>query len=294
VSPTPSLIIELNSLVLLSLRSLAKEVSVLLVGNLLIAGIVPEVGSVVTVGVLQSSEASLDGVTKGTGMTTRGGVDIINTSKSKELLEGRRSNNTRTTRSRNQTHTDGTALTSNLNGNSVDLTRVLTPITTTDGDDGHLSNKDSTTNSSGNFLTALGTKTNVTVAITNGDESLETGSLTSSGLLLDRENLHDFILKVGKKLIDNFRLLDGKGEGINLLNRGDLVSLHQTTNLGHGDPFLRLLNVTTRTAGLTATATRTAFSSRLSSGSLSGNFNRNFNRNYGLYTSYYFKIYLQP
>ena len=240
-----------------------------MVGDLLIASVVPEVRSVVTVGVLESSEASLDGVTESTGVTTRAGVDIINTGKSKDLLKTGRSDNTSTTRSRNKTDTDRTALTSDLDGDSVDLTSVVTPVTTADRNDVHLSTEESTANGSGDFLVSLGTKTDMTVTVTNSDESLETKSLTGSGLLLDGEDLHDFFLETREELVDNFRLLDGEGEEGNFFNGVDLTSLDQTTEFGDGNPFVGFLVSRALASG---TATTTAFFLRSLSGSRSRNY----------------------
>ena len=272
VSPTLSSICHSMNLVL----SLVQEIGELLVGDSLSALVVPEVGSVVRVGLTEGSNGGLDGVTQSTGVTTRAGVHVINSSKSEELLHHGRSNNTSSTRSGDQAHTDGTALASHLNGDGVDLTLVGTPIATAHGNDGHLGNQDGSLDGSGHFLGALGTKTDMTVAVTDSDEGLEAGSLSGSGLLLDGEHLHNLLLKIGKQLVDNLGFLDGQGEQVDLLDGGDLTGLHQTTKLGHGHPFALLLSVAARAALLTATATRALLLHR----SLSGNFSRNFSRNY--------------
>ncbi len=170
-------------------------------------------------------------------MTSGGGVDILNTGHGKNLLEDGSGDNTSTTRSSNQTDTDGTALTSDLDGDGVGLAGVETPIASTDGDDVHLGGKDGTSDGGGDFLSALGAHTDVTVEVTDGDEGLETGSLTGSGLLLDREDLHDLFLKVGEELIDNFGLLDGEGVEEDLLDGGDLSLLDETAELGDGGPL---------------------------------------------------------
>jgi hypothetical protein len=57
-------------------------------------------------------------------------------------------------------------------------TDLVTPITTTDRDQGKLGLDESTTNSSGDLTRALDTKTKVTIAITDGNKSLETSALT--------------------------------------------------------------------------------------------------------------------
>ena len=65
------------------------------------------------------------------------------------------------------------------------LTKVGTPVTTTDGDDGELGNDDGGADGSGDFLGSLDAETDVTLGVTNDDNGLETGTLTGTGLLLD-------------------------------------------------------------------------------------------------------------
>ena len=178
MSPTLSLILSFRIdycffLILLHLSLLAEEISELLVGDLLGAGVVPEVRSVVRVGVLQGSEASLDRVTQSTGVTTRAGVHVINSSQSQHLLQNGRSDDSSSTRSRDQAHAHRSALASDLHRHGVHGSGVVTPVSTADGDDRHLGNQNGSLDGSGDFLSALRTKTHMTVAITNGDESLE-------------------------------------------------------------------------------------------------------------------------
>ena len=45
------------------------------------------------------------------------------------------------------------------------------------------------------LLAALDAESDVTVVVTDGYEGLEPGPLTSSGLLLHRHNLQNFVLK---------------------------------------------------------------------------------------------------
>jgi hypothetical protein len=139
----------------------------------------------------------------------------------------------------------------------VGSTKVGSPVTTTDGDDGKLGEDNSTTNSGSNFLGTLDTQTNMTVFVTNDNEGLETSTLTSSGLLLNRHDLHDFILKLGKEVINDLILLDGKREEIDFFNRLDLVSLDETTEFGDRNPFVLFFS-TTSTSATTATTTSTS------------------------------------
>jgi hypothetical protein len=67
----------------------------------------------------------------------------------------------------------------------VRLTKVGTPVTTTDGQNAELGNDDGCADGGSNFLGGLDSKTDVTLAVTNDDNGLETGTLTGTGLLLD-------------------------------------------------------------------------------------------------------------
>jgi hypothetical protein len=71
----------------------------------------------------------------------------------------------------------------------VRSTEVGTPVASSDGDDAELGDDDGGTDSSGDFLGGLDTKTNVALRVTNDDDGLESGSLTGTGLLLDRLDL---------------------------------------------------------------------------------------------------------
>jgi hypothetical protein len=226
---------------------LSKEVRELLVRTLGELGLFPEIGSQETVSVTNGSEGSLDEVTESTGRTTRGSITIGDTSQLKDTLGSGRGDNTSTTGSRNQTRHNGTTTTSDLTGDGVRLTKVGTPVTTTNGDNGKLGKDDTTTNGSSDFLGTLDTQTDMTILITNDNESLETSTLTSSSLLLNRHDLHDLIGKLGKEIVDDLILLDGQREKINLFNRLDLVSLNKTTELGNRNPFVLFLTTTSTT-----------------------------------------------
>ena len=69
------------------------------------------------------------------------------------------------------------------------VTKIGTPVPPTDGKHGQLCNDDGRTDSSGDFLGGLNTEPNVTVAITDDNDGLEPGALTSTSLLLDRLDL---------------------------------------------------------------------------------------------------------
>lgn len=73
------------------------------------------------------------------------------------------------------------------------LTKVGAPVTSSDGNDGNLSNDDGGANGSGDFLGCLDTETNVSVGVSNDHDSLETCALTGTGLLLNWLDLRDQI-----------------------------------------------------------------------------------------------------
>ena len=75
------------------------------------------------------------------------------------------------------------------------LTKVGTPVTSPDGQDGELGNGDGGTDSSSDFLGGLDTETNVTLGVTDEDDGLETGTLTGTGLLLDGFDLHNKFIR---------------------------------------------------------------------------------------------------
>ena len=82
------------------------------------------------------------------------------------------------------------------------------------------------------FLSTLNTNTNVTVFVTGGNDGLESGSLTSLGLLLDGQDAHDFIeeflvdLLLRDKFLYNWCLLDWDGMSIDFFEGFDVTSSH--------------------------------------------------------------------
>jgi hypothetical protein len=71
----------------------------------------------------------------------------------------------------------------------VRFTKVGAPVTTTDRNNADLGDDDGGTDSSSDFLGGLDTETDVTLAVTDDDDGLETSTLTGTGLLLDRLDL---------------------------------------------------------------------------------------------------------
>lgn len=217
--------------------------------------LVPQIRGEESVGIAKSSEGGLQRILSSTGAANRRGVAILDTSKLEKLLDSRGCNDILTTRSRDETDSDAATFSSSLRGNGVGETDHRTPVATANGDQVELSNADSSANSSCNLLGSLDTKTDVTVTITNDDNSTEAVALTGTSLLLNRLDLHDLIFKIRDKLVDDLSLLDWKRVGIDLLEGVDLASLHETAKLGDGFPSLLF---TASTSGTTTSGATTA------------------------------------
>jgi len=222
---------------------------VALVGGGLELVLLPEVRGEVAVGVSKGVVSSLDEVTHRLGVSTGGGVGILESSHGQQLLRSRGSDEAGSTGSGDDPEADGSAGSSDLDGDSVGLSGLATPETAADGDDGGLGGPDGSADGGGDFSGSLDSESNVAVGVSDGDEGLETSALTSSRLLLDGHNLHDLILEgVLEEVIDDLVLLDGQGVAEDLLQGADLAGLDQAAELGHGDPVAALLLVLAPTA----------------------------------------------
>ena len=202
-------------------------------------------------------------------MTGGGGVNIIDTSELEELLGDGGSDNTGSSGSGDELASDGSSFTVDLGGDGMDGTNLVTPVTSSDGDEGKLGSDEGTLNGDLDFLSDLDTETDVTVVITDGNESLEAGTLSGLGLLLDGDDLHDLILELlvaftsvlvflGNEGLNDLGFLDWDGVSVDFFERSDVVVLDESSEFGLGGPFF--LSGTT-----TATGTSTASSSSESS-----------------------------
>ena len=75
------------------------------------------------------------------------------------------------------------------------LSKLGSPETTPHGNDGELGHDDGAADGGGDLLAALHAEPDVAVVVADGHKSLESGALSSSGLLLDRHDLQDLILQ---------------------------------------------------------------------------------------------------
>jgi hypothetical protein len=216
---------------------LGKEIGVLLERSGRKGVLLPEIRLKVSVGVTEGVEEGLDEVTHGTGVTTGGGVAIINSSHAQQTLSGGGGHKSSTTGGRDETNTNGSALSSHLGGDGVGKGGLTSPVSTTDRGDVKLGSQDGTTDGGGNLGRALDSKANVSGRISDGNEGLEAGTLSGRRLLLDRHDLHDLVLKfVLKEIVNDLGLLNGDGEEEDLLDGSNLALLYETAKLGDGSP----------------------------------------------------------
>jgi hypothetical protein len=250
-----------------------------------VVGSGPEIRGKESVGVADGNEAGLNEVLGGTGATGWAGEDIIDTSELQDLLWDGGSDETGTTGGGDQTEADGTTLTGGLHGDGMHVTDLVTPVTSTDGDKSELSANEGTLDGNLDFLGELDAETDVTVVVTDNDDSLEAGTLTGLGLLLDRHDLHDLVgkgtLSLLDELVNNGGLFDWDGVSVDLLEVADVTVLNESTKLGSGGPVVLAgatgaTTTTTTATAATATTTASAFAEAtaafaatlLSSGSL--------------------------
>jgi hypothetical protein len=157
----------------------------------------------------------------------------------------------------------------------VRLTKVGTPVTTSNWHHAQLRDDDGSADSSCHFLRGLDPETNVTLTVTDNNDGLETGTLTGTGLLLDWLDLsgvstsvplyclciptylHHLILELWQEEVDDLVLLDRKRVQVDLLHALDLSSLDETAEFGDWLPFLLVALGTTTTSTSTTTSAST-------------------------------------
>jgi len=232
-------------------------------------GLLPQVGGQVSVCVADSDEGSLQGVLEGLGRTGGGSVNVVDTSELEETLDGGGGDETSTTGSWDKSDGDGTALARLLGGQRVRKTQVCTPVTTSNRQNAQLGDDDSGTDGSCDFLGGLDTETDVSLRVTNDNDSLESSTLTGTSLLLDRLDLHNLILQFWQEEVHDLVLLDWQRVQVDLLHRLDLSLLDETTKLGNWLPLLLLVLVgaATRSTSSSSTASITTVSSSIATGS---------------------------
>jgi len=222
----------------------------------------PEIWGKEGIGLSKAFEDGSAEVLSGSGLTNASGVDIIDTSELKDLLGNEGGNATGTSWGWDHSDDGGTTLSLNLDWDGVRKTDSGTPVSSSDWDELHLGVDESTLDGDLNFLGNLDTNTAVTLSVTSGNDSLESGSLTGLGLLLDGEDAHDLIgeggVSVGDESVDDWGFLDWDGVGVDLLEIGDGVHLDESAELGEWGPFLLESTSSTWAASAASTATATS------------------------------------
>jgi hypothetical protein len=145
----------------------------------------------------------------------------------------------------------------------MDTTDSGTPITSSDWDKVDLGIKKSTLNGNLDFFSNLDTDTNVTLSVTGGNNSLESGSLTGLSLLLDGENAHDFVgkfvLDVSDKSVNNWCFLDWDGVSVDFFKGCDVSGFDESSEFGKWGPFF-LESTSTSSSSSEATSSSSATS----------------------------------
>jgi len=226
-----------------------------------VVGSGPEIRGKESVGVADGNEAGLNEVLGGTGAAGRAGEDIIDTSELQDLLWDGGGDEAGTTGSGGELEADGAALTGGLHGDGMHVTDLVTPVTSPHGDEGQLGANEGTLDGNLDLLGELDAETDVTVVVTDNDDSLEAGTLTGLGLLLDRHDLHDLVgegtLSLLDELVNNGGLLDWDGVSVDLLEVVDVTVLDKSAELGSGEPVVLAAGATGATTATTATTTAT-------------------------------------
>ena len=151
----------------------------------------------------------------------------------------------------------------------MDSTDSGTPVTSSDWDKVELGINETTLNGNLYLLGALDTDTNVTLSVTNGDNGLESGSLSSLGLLLDGQDAHDFVGKlsfvVSEESINDWCFLDWDGVSVNFFEGFDVSVLDESTKLGKWSPFfLHSSSTTTWTSSSSSSTSSSSISTSAS------------------------------
>jgi hypothetical protein len=127
-----------------------------------------------------------------------------------------------------ETYTDGTTSAVDFSWDCVGFADFVSPVASSDGDDGEFGGDDGSTDSGGYFFGAFNTESNVSVLVSNNNECLESGSLTCTGLFLDRHNFHDFIFENGgrEKPVNNLGFFDRERMKVDFFDEFDLAILY--------------------------------------------------------------------
>jgi len=196
-------------------------------------------------------------------LTNTTGIDIIDTSELEDLLGNLSGNTSSSSWGWDHSNDTRTALSLNLDWDGMDSTDSGSPISSSDWDKVDLGIEEGTLDGDLDLLGDLDSNSNVTLSVTNGNDSLESGSLTGLGLLLDGKDAHDLVgelsLGVRDESVDDWGLLDWDGVSVDLLEGVDLSGLDESSELGEWGPLI--LTVSSSSASWASSASSSTSSS---------------------------------
>lgn len=205
--------------------------------GLVLVSYVPQVWGQVSVEALQGDEGGLQEVLLGLGLSPRGGVAIFNTGEVQQLLGNWGSDDSNSLRGWDKSDVHGSTLSGNLGWDGVDISDLVTPVSSSDWDDGELGGLETVLDGNLDFFSALDSESDVSVSISNSNDGLESGSLSGSGLLLDGSNLHYFITEFLNEVVNDLVLLDWEGVDVDFLEGFDLSGFDESSELSAWNPF---------------------------------------------------------
>lgn len=216
----------------------------------------PLVWAQVATGLGNRLEGGLGEVAKRGSAALGTGVHIVVAGEREDLLGHWRRNDTGTAWGRDQSHVDGATLGVHLARHGMRFTELGSPVSATDRDNGELGEHDGRADRVCDFLRALDTESDVTVAVTDHNSGLESGSLTGTGLLLDRLHLQNLVLESSsEKVLDNFGFLDRQREAVDLAEGENLTIFNQTSKFRDRHPYFLVVAPASTAASTTTTAT---------------------------------------
>ncbi|KYM80316.1 hypothetical protein ALC53_09410 [Atta colombica] len=133
----------------------------------------PQVGRQISIGFGDCSVRSLSKVAECTGGTSGRSIAVFDTSHLKQLLGNWSRYDAGTPRRWYQAHLYRTAFPSHLAWHRVWLTDLVAPVTTSNRYNGEFCQNDSTSNGSGYLLGAFYSQSDMSIAVPNGDKSLQ-------------------------------------------------------------------------------------------------------------------------
>ena len=259
---------------------LGQKVGVLLEGGGSELVLLPEIRLEVPVRVPERVEERLDEVPHRAGVPAGGGVAVVDARHAQQALAGGGRDESGAAGRRDEADADRAALAGDLGRDGVGEAALAPPVSAADGGDVELRREDGAADGGGDLRRALVPQADVAVGVPHGHEGLEPRALPGGALLLHRHDLHDLVLElVLEEVIDDLGLLHGDGEEEYLLDGPDLPLLHETSELGDGDPDVLVASslasaASAASASAAAIAVSTATASAAASSSETSSFVR--------------------